>query len=328
MTEMALARLDSARRALMDSRDLSEVKAIHDQAEAMRQYASAQKMGLESQNHAAQITLIAARRAGELIASMEKHPGHAMPCHDERALRPKLADVGISYAQSHRWQRMAAIPEPIFEQHIADTLAKPHGELTSAAVVKLANDLKRNQPSSDAPVTTAEPDGRFTTIIADPPWQYSNVATRAAAQDHYPTLTWQQVCALTPWEKPVADLAADAAHLYLWTTNAFLRQAFDVVEAWGFEYKTALVWVKPQLGIGNYFRSSHEYVLFGVRGGLHVLDSNQRSWFEVERGRHSQKPDFFYDLVEKVSPGPFLELFARRDLFGPRDGWTHWGNEA
>lgn len=334
---LALVRLDSARQALMESRDLSEVKAIHDQAEAMRQYATAQRMGLEAQNHAAQISLLAARRAGELIASMERSSGgrpSENSCHAGTGLRAALRASEIAPSQAYRWVNIAAVPEPIYEQHVAETLAKPNGELTSAAVVKLANDLKRNQPASDAPITAPEPSGRFTTIVADPPWQYTNVATRAAAQDHYPTLTVPQVCSLQPWGKLVSELAEDAAHLYLWTTNAFLRDAFDVVTAWGFEYKTTLVWVKKQLGIGNYFRSSHEFVLFGVRGGLRVLDSNQFSWFEDEgagfksdRGRHSQKPDYFYDLAQKVSPGPYLELFARTDLF-PRDGWTYWGNEA
>lgn len=180
------------------------------------------------------------------------------------------------------------------------------------------------EPSETPPI----PDGVFATITADPPWKYGNTATRGAAEDHYPTLSVEELCALNVDGRYVYECAGDNAHLYLWTTNGFLRESFDVLDAWGFIYKTTLTWVKPQLGIGNYFRGGTEHVLFGVRGSLAVLDSNQPNWFQVERGRHSQKPDRFYELVERVSPGPYLELFARRDMFGARAGWTPWGNEA
>jgi N6-adenosine-specific RNA methylase IME4 len=163
------------------------------------------------------------------------------------------------------------------------------------------------------------PEGIFRTIVADPPWQYANKATRGAAEDHYPTMALPDLCDLE-----VEERAADEAHLYLWTTNGFLREAFGVMDAWGFAYKTTLVWVKPQIGMGNYFRSSTEYVLFGVRGGLRTLDCNQRNWFEAPRTQHSAKPDLFFDLVERVSPQPWLEMFARRR----RLGWDVWGNEA
>ncbi len=162
--------------------------------------------------------------------------------------------------------------------------------------------------------------GTYRTIAADPPWQYDNRATRGAAEDHYPTMSVEELCAL-----PVAEWAAPEAHLYLWTTNGFLREAFDVLKAWGFEYKTCLTWVKPQLGLGNYFRSSTEHILFGTRGGLGTLNSDQRNWFEAKRtGRHSEKPGAFFHLAELCSPEPRLEMFARTRRFG----WETWGNEA
>lgn len=159
----------------------------------------------------------------------------------------------------------------------------------------------------------------YGTIVADPPWRYGNTSTRGAAEDHYDTMTIEELCALD-----VGAWGAEQSHLYLWTTNGFLRDAFTIMDAWGFTYKTTLVWVKPQLGMGNYFRSSTEYVLFGIRGGLRTLNCNQRNWFEAPRGKHSAKPDSFLDLVELVSPGPYLEVFARRR----RIGWDVWGNEA
>lgn len=161
---------------------------------------------------------------------------------------------------------------------------------------------------------------RFPTILADPPWRYGNTSTRGAAENHYPTMTIEELCALD-----VASLAADDAHLYLWTTNSFLREGFQVMDSWGFDYKTCLTWVKPQMGMGNYFRGSTEHILFGVRGRLPTLRNNQMNWIEARRGRHSAKPDLFYELIETCSPGPYLEMFARTARLGD---WHYWGNES
>jgi N6-adenosine-specific RNA methylase IME4 len=104
---------------------------------------------------------------------------------------------------------------------------------------------------------------KFATVYADPPWPYSNTASRAAAENHYRTMTLDAIR-----NEPVKSVAAENSHLHLWTTNAFLREAFDVMHDWGFKYKSCLIWVKPQLGMGNYWRVSHEYLLFGIRGDL------------------------------------------------------------
>jgi N6-adenosine-specific RNA methylase IME4 len=165
--------------------------------------------------------------------------------------------------------------------------------------------------------------GTFPTLVADPPWQYGNTKTRNAADKHYPTMTVGELC-----ELPVGVHAAESAHLYLWTTAPFLREAFEVMDAWGFTYKTNLVWVKPQIGMGNYFRVSHEHVLFGVRGTAPMLTpaKSTRSWFQADRREHSTKPDAFLDLVERCSPSPGLELFARRQRMSAAFEWTYWGN--
>jgi N6-adenosine-specific RNA methylase IME4 len=174
------------------------------------------------------------------------------------------------------------------------------------------------------PEPPASPAGTYATIVADPPWRYDNKATRGAAEDHYQTMTVAELCDPGWVARNVA--AAENAHLYLWTTHAFLRESFDVVEAWGFTYRTHLVWVKPQIGMGNYFRSAHEHVLFGTRGKLPILDRTIPSWFEAPRGRHSAKPGSFRDLVKKASPGPYLELFSRDRPLDP--DWHVWGNEV
>jgi N6-adenosine-specific RNA methylase IME4 len=112
--------------------------------------------------------------------------------------------------------------------------------------------------------------------------------------------------------------------LHLWTTNAFLFESLHLLTAWGFEYKSTFVWVKPQMGLGNYWRNCHEILLLGVRGGLTAQHKGLRSWVEAPRGAHSAKPACVRALVEQLSPGPYLELFGRALV----PGWTVWGNEC
>ena len=161
---------------------------------------------------------------------------------------------------------------------------------------------------------------RFPTVYADPPWAYDNEASRAAARNHYPTMSVDQICA-----QPVNELAADDAHLHLWTTNGFLREAFDVIDAWGFQFKSCLVWVKDQIGMGNYWRVSHEFLLLGVRGSLTFRDRTIPSWLQSPRTVHSRKPGAVRMLIERVSPGPYIELFGRQEL--PYSDWTVFGND-
>jgi N6-adenosine-specific RNA methylase IME4 len=160
---------------------------------------------------------------------------------------------------------------------------------------------------------------RFGCIYADPPWLYGNQGTRAATSNHYGGMTVDELCAL-----PVRDLAAGDAHLHLWTTNAFLFACPRIFDAWGFEFRSSLVWVKPQMGIGNYWRNSHEFLLTAIRGNAKRFnDRSLKSWLEVDRGAHSAKPEQVRAMLERASPGPYLEMFARREA----RGWTVWGNQ-
>jgi N6-adenosine-specific RNA methylase IME4 len=165
-------------------------------------------------------------------------------------------------------------------------------------------------------------DGRkYGTIYADPPWLYSNQGTRAATSNHYEGMTVDEICAL-----PIAQLADDNCHLHLWTTNGFLFECPKIISAWGFEFRSTFAWVKPQIGIGNYWRNSHELLLTAIRGpdSKHFNDASLRSWVEADRTRHSAKPHIVREYLERASPGPRLELFAREAV----TGWDVWGNEA
>lgn len=174
---------------------------------------------------------------------------------------------------------------------------------------------------------------KFSTILADPPWQFQN-RTGKVAPEHkrlarYGTMTLEDILAL-----PVCEIADEPAHLYLWVPNALLPLGLRVLEAWGFQYKSNIVWHKVRKdggpdgrGVGFYFRNTTELVLFGVRGKKARTLPPGRSQVNILRTmkrEHSRKPDEMYDLVESCSSGPYLELFAR----GTRPRWTGWGNQA
>ncbi|MEC4592394.1 MULTISPECIES: MT-A70 family methyltransferase [Nitrospirillum] len=174
---------------------------------------------------------------------------------------------------------------------------------------------------------------RFATVLADPPWRFVNRTGKMAPEHHrlsrYGTLSVEEICAL-----PVAKVLADTAHLYLWVPNALLPEGLQVMQAWGFQYKTNLVWHKLRKdggsdgrGVGFYFRNVTELILFGVRGkNARTLDPGrtQVNYLGTRKREHSRKPDEQYELIEACSPGPYLEMFAR----GARPKWTVWGNQA
>lgn len=180
-------------------------------------------------------------------------------------------------------------------------------------------------------------DTKYTTIYADPPWQFSNRSGKIAPENkkltRYETMTLDEIKAL-----PVGEIAADAAHLYLWVPNALLPEGLEVLKSWGFTYKTNLIWEKVRKdggpdgrGVGFYFRNVTEILLFGVKtkrknDTFRTLQPgrSQVNLLRSMKREHSKKPDEFINLIESCSPGPYIELFAR----GTRDNWAMWGNQA
>jgi N6-adenosine-specific RNA methylase IME4 len=174
---------------------------------------------------------------------------------------------------------------------------------------------------------------RFATVMVDPPWRFTNRTGKMAPEhkrlSRYETLTLAEICAL-----PVADHLENTAHCYLWVPNALLPDGLRVLSAWGFEYKSNLIWHKVRKdggsdgrGVGFYFRNVTEMVLFGVKGkNARTLAAGRRqvNLFATRKREHSRKPDEQYDIIESCSRGPYLELFGR----GVRKGWTVWGNQA
>lgn len=170
----------------------------------------------------------------------------------------------------------------------------------------------------------------FSCIVADPPWRVNRLASPGSKGFgtqpevlrsiplEYPTMSLDELCAL---KVP----AAKDAHLYIWTINSYVEGSYRVARAWGFEPSTMLSWMKSPMGLGHggTFSNTTEFILFCRRGALKAKRRVDRTWFAWPRGAHSQKPEAFQNIVESVSPGPYLEMFARRK----REGWAHFGNQ-
>jgi N6-adenosine-specific RNA methylase IME4 len=234
------------------------------------------------------------------------------------ALEENAADQILEKAEVEGWSRNE-LRRRVSQQKAAKSIACADPTDDHCGVVDL--------------MKLAECGVKFGTIYADPPWRYDNQGTRAATGNHYAGvndedgrevqsaagMSIDEICAL-----PVKDLAADDAHLHLWTTNGFLFECPRIMAAWGFEFRSSLVWVKPQMGIGNYWRNSHEIMLTAIRGNAKRFnDHSIKSWIECDRGFHSAKPEQVRHYIERASPCPYLELFGRREA----PNWAVWGNQ-
>jgi N6-adenosine-specific RNA methylase IME4 len=167
---------------------------------------------------------------------------------------------------------------------------------------------------------------KYRTIVADPPWATTTGPPWSGGGSGHQALDYQVMDLQAIKALPVGNLAEPAAHLYLWTTNILVPRAYEIVEAWGFRPSVLLTWAKNPMGVGlgDAFAITTEHVLFAHRGGLRPLTRIPTTWWNWKRGGHSQKPEAFMDIVEQLSPPPYLELFARRQ----RLGWSTWGNEC
>lgn len=344
-----LDKLSRAERMLAEVASIDDALNVVDYAEAARVFAQRAKLGTHAVNHATTVKVLAER----LLADMVDAGQAAGTIADSRMGRPRgpeggplastLGELGVDKRRLAEARTLRdALTEGAIRQWVAERDAADR-EASRKELLKVAKQRAvDHRVRSGAAAHLSVVEGQVATIVADPPWRYGNTSTRGAAHDHYTTMTIEELCRTEDPERDPAAVvlkhAAEQAHLYLWTTAGHLREAFTVMEAWGFEYKTYLVWVKPQMGMGNYFRVSTELVLFGIKGDLRTNVRDQMNHFTAKRGKHSKKPMAFYDIVQRASPGPYLELFSRcgqEDMLEGtcecskcRLGWQVWGNEA
>jgi len=316
-----LVTVDAALNALAGLNSPVDLINLANKAEAFRRYAQRAKLGLLAQNRCAELRLRAERKLGELLATTSRLRGRPKSVQHDDTL-PSLADLGIDDRRlSHRVQKLATIPSKLFEGYLAEA-HRIGWEITTRALIHVCD---RRQAAAknrrrivggrvDDLVAFARAGNRVGCLYIDPPWHVPGVVLP------YLSVTPDELQNL-----PIPELAADRCHLHLWTmANDYMFGARDIIHAWGFRIVSSFVWCKPSLGKGNYWRMSHELMLTAVRSAEDRFDdAGLRSWIEAPRGRHSEKPAIIRELIERASPPPRLEIYAR--TLTP--GWYAWGHE-
>ena len=324
------ALIASLERGLAEARTFAQVKKIRDEAAALQVFLRSQEAAAEVVNRAGEWKLRAERRLGEELAKVEKNGGRLRRGNTTlpRDETPRLSDIGVSKIQASRWQRLAAVPAEKFESFVGTA-----ERVTLEAALKLngheekkTRRAERERELAEATHAAAKSLGRkrYGVIYADPPWSFEPYSRETgmdrAADNHYPTMDLDAIKALQP-------PAAKDCVLFLWATAPMLPEALDLMTAWGFTYRSHVVWIKDKLGTGYWFRNQHELLLVGVRGNVPAPAPGQQypSIIEAKRLRHSAKPSHFAEIIEEMFPTlPRLEMFGR----SRRAGWDVWGNEA
>lgn len=305
--------VSDAYQQLAEVATVADAKLLIDQAQALETYARRIGESIATTNEIVEVRLRAERRMGEII------PAH-YPQGGDRKSKSRTATLilPVSRSMSQRVQQVAALPEGIFEQAIADVKAERDTELSRAELLLRGHRIIIPEPV-DTPIIDDRTAGHYRCIVADPPWPMQKIERLVhplqGRELDYPIMTVDAIAALD-----VASLAADDAHLYLWTTHRFLPDALTIADTWGFRYQCLLTWCK-NVGFTPYsWMYDTEHVLFCRRGSLDLLQKGIRLSFAAPRTTHSTKPDVFYERVIQASPEPRLEMFARSD----RDGFERW----
>ena len=305
---------------LVEAKSMQEVKKIMDVAGAAKIYARRQQLGEEAVQHARSIELEAMRRLGELLAETPKNKGaqghqlKAVPKENRlKDVTPTLADLGVDKKISSLSQQLARMPKKEFEQ-VRD------GVVGIAEALRQVKVEKYKQKIESIGQIKSKEVGPFDLVLADPPWRYDHQeADNRKIENHYLTATIEEI------ESHCPNTSRDSI-LFLWATSPKLKEAMQVMEAWGFEYKTHAIWDKEIIGMGYWFRGQHELLLVGTKGspGATPQDFRVSSVFREKRSKHSAKPVCVYEWIEKAfAHKSKLEMYCR----SPRKNWAAWGNE-
>jgi N6-adenosine-specific RNA methylase IME4 len=305
-----LITIDDALRALAEARTPEQMIGLANTAETLRRYAQRARLGMAAQNRCAEIRLRAERKLGQYLADTPRNSGGRPKPVPHGNGFPTLDDLGITRKLSHRAQRLAAIPAKDFDWYLG-TAAEHEWEITTRLLLthserrqtKAQNQRRIVGGRIDDLIEFAEAGHRMGCIVVDPPWSIvgSTLPYEANELDELKDL-------------PIPELAAERCHLHLWTLpNPYHVAAYEIIRHWGFRVVSEFVWCKTQLGKGHYWRMSHEILLTAVRSESDRFDDlSLRSWIAAPRGHHSEKPDVIREFLERASPGPRLEIFARQ----------------
>lgn len=322
-----LIRYEAARYALAEAKTIDEVKEIRDRAIAIQAYAK-QAMDPEMVNNAIEIRFRAERRGGEMLREMkaagERQPGGRPAKRSADDTVKALRDLRITKEQSSRWQRLSELAEEEYQQRV-----KEAQQYALHAPLHRTEDKQARRAQHEADLATkirALPTKQYGLILADPEWKFvpwsEETGSDRSAANHYATSALEQIK-----KRDVPSIAADDCVLALWATVPLLPQALEVMDAWGFTYRSHCVWLKDRIATGYWFRNAHELLLIGVKGHppAPAPGTQWESAFDAKVGEHSEKPKEAYDMLEAYFPNlPKIELNARTK----RDGWEVWGAEA
>lgn len=326
-----LVKYDAACQAIAEAKTTDEVRGIRDKAEAMRAYGR-QAKNRQLEVDAAEIRMRAERRVGELMkaqsdAGLMNEGGRPKTGLHENPVSEKatLAEAGIDKNLANRARKLAAVPDEQFEEMLGEWRGRVVRENERVTTNLLREGEKAQRDADLAKVEMSWPEGKYQVIYADPPWRYENPPmgdTGRSIENHYPTMDLDEICALD-----VGLVADDNCILLMWATAPKLAESMEVITAWGFTYRTCMVWVKDKIGMGYYARNQHELLLIAKRGEMAPPEPSDRpsSVLQAPRLEHSAKPLEYYDIIERMYPTQNkIELFCR----SPRDGWAVWGNQA
>ena len=321
MTEpRELVLLSKAEKVLTEANTVDEVRDLRDKAVAVKAYAKKAKIGHRIVVEAAAIKLRAERRLGQMLQTIEladaapgnQYTGPKAPTSDEP--RIYLRDLGINKSDSSRIQRIAALPQEVFDRYLTDNIQADR-EPTMAGVLRLTAQSNGNTARStrtvvhaDSPLSALVETGtRFSALYADPPWaeMHDRRVLQRGAEGH---LTFDRLSSL-----PVQGLCAETAHLHVRATNSTLLDALDLMEAWGFSYGSCLVTIHRPSAPGNYWQEAHAFVLLGIRSRLPFLKTDLPSWIECDANQLGGDAMVIRHLIETVSPGPYLQIVGPGD---------------
>lgn len=332
---VALEKYDAAISAIAEAKAVDEILSIRDTADAMRAAARVAN-NKQAEIDMAEIRFRAERRVGEMMKAQKETFGLAQGRRSDLGPKPTqvatLAEAGIDKHLADRARKLAAIPAGEFtsilddwRERVADENERVTVNLLKAGEKRMSRDEKEAALAEKIRAgIDALGQGQFGVILADPPWRFEpysrDTGMDRAADNHYPTMEVEDIAAL---QVP----AADDCVLFLWATAPMIREALDTMAAWGFEYKSQLVWVKDRIGTGYWARNKHELLLIGTRGSVPAPapGTQPESAIIAPVSRHSEKPEEFYQVIETMFPNlPKIEMFSRQ----PRSGWHAWGAEA
>ena len=306
---------DKMKYAISECHSVDEVAQLRNQAEAYRYALKQAKESPEVIRKAEEIKLRAERRAGELLKDEIRSGGDRKS--KSRSKATTLIDMGVSRDQSSKWQKIASITEEKFENYLS-----VQKELSTAGVLNFKKNLDRQERVE----TTETPrlEGKYRIIYADPPWKYgSDYQDKFGhARSHYSTMDQSELCDL-----PIKDICMPDCVLFLWVTSPKLPEGLEVIQSWGFDYKTSFVWDKVKHNYGNYNSVRHEFLLIGGKGSSTPdVKRLYDSVVSIDRTEiHSEKPEYFRNLIDELYPeGDRIELFAREAVLG----WKAWGHEV